>query len=164
MYRIDTRDFNLDHTLSCGQVFRWEKNDWWTGVVSGEIVRAKQEGDELIIDSPLGEKFIRDYFRLDDDMDRIYASVNRDEKIALLIKKYRGLRSSARIHGNALYRISAQAIIQSGISKIQSGACANALEGKSGEAIIHSLRLRCLQGSNFATWKSAGLVFVPLVS
>ncbi|MCZ7393580.1 MAG: DNA glycosylase [Candidatus Methanoperedens sp.] len=92
MYRIDTRDFNLDHTLSCGQVFRWEKNDWWTGVVSGEIVRAKQEGDELIIDSPLGEKFIRDYFRLDDDMDRIYASVNRDEKIALLIKKYRGLR------------------------------------------------------------------------
>jgi N-glycosylase/DNA lyase len=92
VYRIDTRDFNLDNTLSCGQVFRWEKIDWWTGVVSSEIIRVKQEGDELIINSSLGEKFIRDYFRLDDDMDRIYASINRDEKIASIIQKYRGLR------------------------------------------------------------------------
>ncbi len=92
MYRIKTRDFNLDLTLSCGQVFRWEKNGWWTGVVNGAVIRAKQEGSRLIIDSPLGEKFIRDYFRLDDDLEKIYASINRDEKIDSLIRKYRGLR------------------------------------------------------------------------
>ncbi len=92
MYHIDTKDFNLDHTLSCGQVFRWEKNEWWTGVVNGAIIRAKQEGTELIIDSSLDKKFIRDYFRLDDDMEEIYASINRDDKIASVIRKYRGLR------------------------------------------------------------------------
>lgn len=92
MYRIDATDFNLDFTLSCGQVFRWEKNEWWTGVVNGAVIRAKQEGTELIIDSPLDKKFIRDYFRLDDNMEKIYASINRDEKIALLLQRYRGLR------------------------------------------------------------------------
>ncbi|MBU4373952.1 MAG: DNA-3-methyladenine glycosylase 2 family protein [Euryarchaeota archaeon] len=92
MYRINTRDFNLDHTLSCGQVFRWEKNEWWTGVVNGAVIKAKQEGTELIIDSSLDKKIIRDYFRLDDEMEKIYASINRDEKIASLIQKFRGLR------------------------------------------------------------------------
>ncbi len=92
MYRINTKDFNLDQTLSCGQVFRWEKNEWWTGVVNGAVIRAKQEGTELIIDSSLDKKIIRDYFRLDDEMEKIYASINRDEKIASLIQKFRGLR------------------------------------------------------------------------
>ncbi len=91
MYHINTKDFNLDHTLSCGQVFRWEKNDWWTGVVNGAIIWANQEGSELIIDSLLDKKFIRDYFRLDDDMEMIYSDINKDKKIASLIQKYRGL-------------------------------------------------------------------------
>ncbi len=92
VYRIETVDFNLDHTLSCGQVFRWEKNEWWTGVVPGGIIRAKQEGNELIIDSPLSEKFIRDYFRLDDDMEKVYSEINKDNLMESLIQKYRGLR------------------------------------------------------------------------
>ena len=92
MYRINTKNFNLDHTLSCGQVFRWEKNDWWVGVVNGAIIRAKQEGTRLIIESSLDRKVILDYFRLDDDMEEIYASINRDRKIASLLQKYRGLR------------------------------------------------------------------------
>ncbi len=92
MYHINTQDFNLDYTLSCGQVFRWERNDCWTGIVNGAIIRATQEGTELIIDSSLDERFIRDYFRLDDDMEKIYKSINRDEKIAALLRKYNGLR------------------------------------------------------------------------
>ncbi len=92
MYRIKTTDFNLDLTLSCGQVFRWEKNKWWTGVVNGAVIKAKQEDAGLIIDSQLSEKIIRDYFRLDDDLEKIYASIGRDEKIISLIRKYRGLR------------------------------------------------------------------------
>ena len=93
VYRITTRDFNLDHTLSCGQVFRWQKTDnWWTGVVNGAVLRARQEGAELIIDSTLDSDFIRQYFRLDDDMEKIYASINRDGLMDSLIRKYRGLR------------------------------------------------------------------------
>jgi len=53
VYRIRTKDFNLDHTLSCGQVFRWEKKDKWTGIVNRAVIRAKQENDELIIKSSL---------------------------------------------------------------------------------------------------------------
>lgn len=92
VYRIYTEDFNLDHTLACGQVFRWEKNEWWSGVVNGAVIRAKQEGSELIIHSSLEEKFIREYFRLDDNMQRIYSEINRDELMDSLIRKYRGLR------------------------------------------------------------------------
>ncbi len=60
--------------------------------MSGGIIRAKQEGDELIIDSPLSEKFIRDYFRLDDDMEIVYSGINKDNLMDSLIQKYRGLR------------------------------------------------------------------------
>ncbi len=91
VYRINTRDFNLDLTLSCGQVFRWEKNERWSGVVNGTFIRARQADDEVIIDSQLDKKFILNYFRLDDDMEKIYASINKDKKIASLIRKYRGL-------------------------------------------------------------------------
>jgi len=91
VYHIRTKDFNLDYSLSCGQVFRWEKNDWWTGVINGEVVRANQKGNELIINSRLEEKVIIDYFRIDDDIGKIYSSINRDENIAALIHKYRGL-------------------------------------------------------------------------
>jgi N-glycosylase/DNA lyase len=92
VYRINTTDFNLDLTLSCGQVFRWDKNECWAGVVNGKLIEAKKAGNELIINSELDEKFIRDYFRLDDDMEKIYTFINMDEKIDSLIRKYRGLR------------------------------------------------------------------------
>ncbi|MCZ7359507.1 MAG: DNA glycosylase [Candidatus Methanoperedens sp.] len=92
MYRIKTNSFNLDHTLSCGQVFRWEKKEWWTGAVMSSIIRAKQDGDELMIVSSLDEKFIRHYFRLDDDLEKIYSKINRDEIMDSLISKYHGLR------------------------------------------------------------------------
>jgi N-glycosylase/DNA lyase len=92
VYRIRTKDFNLDHTLACGQVFRWEKNDRWTGIVNGAVIHAKQKKDELVIESSLTKETIIDYFRLNDDIGKIYDSINRDEKIASLINKYRGLR------------------------------------------------------------------------
>jgi N-glycosylase/DNA lyase len=92
VYHIRTKDFNLDLTLSCGQVFRWEKNDQWTGIVNGAVIYAKQDGDELLIESSLSKDRIINYFRLDDNIPKIYDSINRDEEIASLIIKYRGLR------------------------------------------------------------------------
>ncbi|HML26413.1 MAG TPA: DNA glycosylase, partial [Methanomethylovorans sp.] len=44
MYTMECTDFNLDYTLDCGQVFRWDKiGDVWTGVVQGDVVRAWQD-------------------------------------------------------------------------------------------------------------------------
>jgi 3-methyladenine DNA glycosylase/8-oxoguanine DNA glycosylase len=75
---IKTEDFNLDHTLDCGQVFRWQRNNGgWIGVVGGHIVRARQEAEALIVDSDLSRDRIIHYFRLDDDMQDIYSQINR---------------------------------------------------------------------------------------
>lgn len=92
MYSIRTKDFNLDYSLSCGQVFRWVKDDWWTGIVNGAVIRVKQEGEEIIVDSSLDRDFVVNYFRLDDDIEQIYDLLGRDKKIRALIEKYRGLR------------------------------------------------------------------------
>ncbi len=92
MYRIHAPDFNLDLTLLCGQVFRWEKKEGWTGIVNGAVIGARQEGEELIIESALDRKFIQDYFRLDDDLKNIYSEIDKDKLMTALIRKFHGLR------------------------------------------------------------------------
>ncbi|AAM06922.1 TPA: DNA-3-methyladenine glycosylase 2 family protein [Methanosarcina acetivorans] len=95
MYRLEPEIFNLDYTLDCGQVFRWEKSgDWWTGVVGDHVIRLSQEEDsgELLIDSRLPPEFFSHYFRLDDDLPSIYESINKDLLINRAINKYSGLR------------------------------------------------------------------------
>ncbi|WP_440947403.1 DNA-3-methyladenine glycosylase family protein [Methanosarcina sp. T3] len=94
MYRLKPEIFNLDYTLDCGQVFRWEKEgDWWTGVVGEHVIRLSQEDSgELLVDSRLPPEFFSHYFRLDDDLPSIYESINKDLLINRAINKYRGLR------------------------------------------------------------------------
>jgi N-glycosylase/DNA lyase len=90
---IKTEDFNLDYTLDCGQVFRWQRSDGgWIGVVGGHIVRARQEAEVLIVDSDLSRDRIIHYFRLDDDMQDIYSQINKDPIMDGLIQRFRGLR------------------------------------------------------------------------
>lgn len=95
MYTLQCDDFNLDHTLDCGQVFRWDKvGDVWTGVVQGDVVRAWQELKTGVvhIDSRLQEDFFRNYFRFDDDLGSILETVNKDEYMDEAIRGYRGMR------------------------------------------------------------------------
>ncbi|MCL7414689.1 MAG: DNA-3-methyladenine glycosylase 2 family protein [ANME-2 cluster archaeon] len=89
---IRTTDFNLHYTLDCGQVFRWQHSEeWWVGVVAGHIVRAQQVDSGLEVQTGLGRDRILKYFRLDDDMERIYSSINRDAVMDGLIQQYRGM-------------------------------------------------------------------------
>lgn len=93
MYRLKPEIFNLNHTLDCGQVFRWEQDgDWWTGVVGDQVIRVSQENGELLVDSKLLPEFISSYFRFDDNLPSIYKSIDRDILINRAIRKYRGLR------------------------------------------------------------------------
>jgi len=95
MYRLKPEIFNLNYTLDCGQVFRWERDgDWWTGVVGDNVIRLSQEeaSGELLIDSKLPPEFFSHYFRFDDDLSSIYESINKDLLINRAINKYRGLR------------------------------------------------------------------------
>ena len=84
--------FDLDLTLSCGQTFRWEKVDeWWQGIVEGRAIRIRQERD-LLTFSGADAGFIRDYFRLDQDLPAILSSIDRDPAISAAIHECRGLR------------------------------------------------------------------------
>ena len=84
--------FDLDRTLSCGQAFRWEKADgWWQGVAEGRAVRIRQDADRLTFEGA-DAGFVRDYFRLDQDLPAILASIDRDPIINAAIQECRGLR------------------------------------------------------------------------
>lgn len=85
--------FHLGYTLDSGQVFRWTSSSgWWEGVVGDRSIRLRQEGDELITRGDADEGFLRQYFRLDDDLETIYDEVSRDECIASVIDRFRGMR------------------------------------------------------------------------
>ncbi|MFB0567016.1 MAG: DNA-3-methyladenine glycosylase [Candidatus Bathyarchaeia archaeon] len=88
--------FSLDFTLQCGQAFRWKKIDeWWYGVIRQNVVKARQ--NESIIEfqtypEELGSKFLENYFRLDDDLPKIYSSILKDEHIKVAVEEFKGLR------------------------------------------------------------------------
>jgi N-glycosylase/DNA lyase len=93
MYTIPVKDFNLDYTLGCGQVFRWRKhNNTWRGIIEDHMVSITQRGARLIVDSSINKHSLIQYFRLKDDLNSIYRSIGRDEFILQLIQRYRGLR------------------------------------------------------------------------
>jgi len=84
--------FNLDKTLSCGQVFRWARtDDWWAGIIGDRLIRIQQNGDRLTWDGA-DEPFIRHYFSLDLDLPRVLSEIDRDPVIHRAIEECRGLR------------------------------------------------------------------------
>jgi N-glycosylase/DNA lyase len=85
--------FDLDATLACGQVFRWDrmKNGWWCGVVGDRVIRIRQGGCKLEY-TGVPAPFIRHYFALDLDLEYILESIDRDPFIHTCIRKHRGLR------------------------------------------------------------------------
>ena len=90
------RPFNLEHTLRCGQLFRWEKrSDWWYGVVRDRVVKIRQINDRLVFQTfpeNVDANFIGNYFRLDDDLPHILSKIDKDEHIRKAIQCFRGLR------------------------------------------------------------------------
>lgn len=91
-----TTPFTLDHTLNCGQVFRWKKVDeeWW-GVVDETLVRISQRENILdckAVPKDLGETFVTKCFRLDDDLPYITSLINRDKTIEDALNRLHGLR------------------------------------------------------------------------
>jgi len=88
--------FNLDYTLACGQVFRWEKlNDWWRGFLGVTVIKIRQTNDALhFLSYPkrVDSALVWNYFRLDDDLLHIYSKIKKDKYISEAVKKFHGLR------------------------------------------------------------------------
>lgn len=85
----------LSHTLECGQAFRWRpEGEWFLGTVGATAMKVrKAPGGLEVRSSPrVGPRFVRSYFRLDDDLDAILGEICVDRHIRRAIQKYRGLR------------------------------------------------------------------------
>lgn len=98
----DQVPFNLDLTLSCGQVFRWVLEDqWWRGVVDQKCVTIRQDGDTLIYTGWSESGIIR-YFNLHQSLPGIissirnaittYSGLKRDPFFEIAIRAGQGLR------------------------------------------------------------------------
>jgi N-glycosylase/DNA lyase len=90
--KLDDVPFNLDVTLCCGQVFRWDrKGDWWYGVAGDKAFKVRQAKAELEF-ANADEKFIENYFALDDDLKKIGTTIGRDKHIKKALREFWGLR------------------------------------------------------------------------
>lgn len=88
--------FSLDFTLECGQAFRWEKiGGWWYGVVHECVVKVRQDKNVVEVHAhpkKLDWMFWKSYFRLDDDLPKIYSLIGKDEHVKAAVRKFKGLR------------------------------------------------------------------------
>jgi N-glycosylase/DNA lyase len=96
---ISGDELNLTYTLTPGQSFRWQRDHLgkWVGVIRGRVLRIWQEeagiGYEVNPRGSDDEALVRDYFRLDVDLSRIYSEFTRaDQKMFEIIQLLRGLR------------------------------------------------------------------------
>jgi N-glycosylase/DNA lyase len=91
-----TVPFSLEHTLDCGQLFRWEKmGDWWYGVVADRVIKIKQDNNRLIFHvfpDTINHGFLENYLRLDDDLPYILSQIGKDEHMRQVITLFCGLR------------------------------------------------------------------------
>jgi N-glycosylase/DNA lyase len=92
-------DFNLTHTLECGQSFRWKRvDDWYYGVVDGRFLSIRQEGEALIVKSSADEDhnqlevFLYHYLDLNRNLPIILQAVDIDATIHRAIETFWGMR------------------------------------------------------------------------
>ncbi|MBN1358736.1 hypothetical protein JW988_08205 [Candidatus Bathyarchaeota archaeon] len=90
--KLDGVPLNLDVTLCCGQVFRWDKKgDWWYGVAGGKVIKVRQVNAELEF-ANADPEFVENYLGLDDDLQKIGANISRDTHIRKALREFWGLR------------------------------------------------------------------------
>jgi N-glycosylase/DNA lyase len=89
--RLDV-PFDLDFSLCCGQIFRFRKiGDWWYGVAAENVFKIRQCGD-LLEFKGVDEEFVRHYFGLNDDLEKIANCVAKDNYIKIALHQFEGLR------------------------------------------------------------------------
>ena len=85
MIIIDNVDINLEDTITCGQCFRFKKNDddSFTLVLDDRVILIKQDGNKLLVESNnydnLENKIIN-YFDLNTDYDEINKYLLKKDK------------------------------------------------------------------------------------
>ena len=89
---MKVKDFNLEHTLECGQIFRINKeNSWYYINARDKFFKISQDGNEIEFHG-VNKEFIIHFFSLNENLSKILKEINRDKYIKKSIDKYRGLR------------------------------------------------------------------------
>ena len=96
---------DLEASLLGGQAHRWKRashpepveEDWYSGVLRGELVLIRQQGRAIeFLSSPSDPQAmisrIRGHLRLDDDLEAIQAEIAADPNVAAQVRRYPGLR------------------------------------------------------------------------
>ena len=79
---------DVDNSINSGQVFLWEKDgtDWY-GINGQDILKINKNG---VIKSIRNSK--TDFFRNNDNMQKIIKSISKDKTVKKAVKEYEGLR------------------------------------------------------------------------
>jgi N-glycosylase/DNA lyase len=90
--RLQIRNFSLEHSLECGQFFRFTKVlDTYIVQSSDQMFSLRQKGEFLFYDG-VEEPFLVHFLKLDEDLDSILKEIDQDPVIRHAIRKYRGMR------------------------------------------------------------------------
>jgi N-glycosylase/DNA lyase len=92
MDSIKVSDFNLEKTLECAQLFRYERiDDLYLVSHRDKLFTIRQEKSQLFF-SGVDQEFITDFFRLEDDYRAIIESISQDEFMREAIAENYGMR------------------------------------------------------------------------
>ena len=79
---------SVENSINSGQVFLWKKNkEFWNGVNGEDVLRVDKNGN---INSYQNVKI--DFFRKNDNLEKIIKSISRDKTVKSAVKKFQGLR------------------------------------------------------------------------
>ena len=96
VFKIIANDFNLEATLTSGQVFGFtEKDGHFSGYLRGNGVRFRQDGKTLWMESDSGvelTELTQDYFDLGRDLKPVYRILESEELLRKTLQIFRGLR------------------------------------------------------------------------
>jgi N-glycosylase/DNA lyase len=92
MGKMKVKDFNLEYTLECGQIFRINKeNNWYYINALDKYFKICQDGNQIEFHG-VDKEFIIHFFSLNENLSKILKEIDRDKYIKKSIDKYRGLR------------------------------------------------------------------------
>lgn len=98
MLEIKVNDFNLDDTVTCGQIFRYTKEDdnSYTIILKDRVINVRKDNDILYVDSNNSddlESVVVKYFDLDRDYKKINEIIlNNDESLDEVVGSCTGLK------------------------------------------------------------------------
>jgi N-glycosylase/DNA lyase len=92
MGKMKVKDFNLEHTLECGQIFRINRVDGWYYINAQDKFFKISQVEKEIEFHGVDKEFITHFFSLNENLSKILKGINKDKYIKKSIDKYRGLR------------------------------------------------------------------------